>query len=171
MVGEQSGPRAGAAAFAVAFLLAGLFLLANLGAETKYSASGKLFAQPRFWPGVGVAGMVLFGAAHLAAVWRRGWGGSRAELIIWLRAVEFFVWFMAYVFLVPLSGYLAATVCFTLLLALREGYRGAGPLAAAALLGASIVVVFKAGLSVMIPGGAVYEYLPGAFRNFMILNF
>ena len=33
------------------------------------------------------------------------------------------------------------------------------------------VLVFKSMLSVKIPGGEIYEYLPAALRNFMILNF
>ncbi len=56
-------------------------------------------------------------------------------------------------------------------MAVRQGYRSSRYLVAAALLGLAIVVVFKTGLSVKIPGGALYEYLPGGLRNFMILNF
>ena len=41
----------------------------------------------------------------------------------------------------------------------------------AAVMGFGIVLLFKTGLSAKIPGAAVYEYLPGALRNFMIANF
>ena len=40
---------------------------------------------------------------------------------------------------------------------------------AAAGVGLFTVVLFKSLLQVKIPGGAVYEFLPGALRNFMIL--
>ena len=56
-------------------------------------------------------------------------------------------------------------------LAFRAGYRGPRMLCAAALTGLSIVLIFKTTLSVKIPGGAIYEYLPDIFRNFMIVNF
>lgn len=78
---------------------------------------------------------------------------------------------MMYVAMVPVLGYLASTIIFTVLLALRQGYRGIRNLCAAALLGLAIVLVFKTGLSVKIPGGAVYEYLPSSLRSFMIINF
>ena len=44
-------------------------------------------------------------------------------------------------------------------------------LGAAAFTGLGIVLVFKAALSVKIPGGAIYEYLPDTLRNFLIVNF
>ncbi len=161
----------GSVLFAVVFLIASLVLLSQLGSETKFSSRGQLFAQPRFWPGVGVLGMVLFGAAHLVMTLRRRWAKSGAEALVWLRSVEYFIWFMVYVMAVPIVGYLAATICFTALLALRQGYRGAVQVGAAIGIGIAEVLIFKTGLSVKIPGGAVYEYLPNALRNFMIVNF
>lgn len=157
--------------FAAAFLIASLILLSQLGAETKFSAKGQMFAQPRFWPAVGVIGMVVFGAAYLVETYRGRVPTSGVEPLIWLRAVEYFVWFMAYVIAVPIIGYLAASICFTVLLALRLGYRSARHLGLAAGVGIAVVLVFKTGLSVKIPGGAVYEYLPDALRNVMIVNF
>ena len=93
------------------------------------------------------------------------------EIFNWVRATEYLVWFMAYVAVVPVVGYLPSTVAVTVLLAVRLGYRSATVLVSAAALGAAIVTVFKAGLSVRIPGGAIYEHLPGGLRSFMILNF
>ena len=71
--------------------------------------------------------------------------------------------------MVPLVGYLPTTILFCVGLTLRLGYRAPRVLAAAALTGTATVVVFKALLSVRIPGAAAYEYLPAALRNFMIL--
>ena len=174
---QQARPfQPGSMLFAAAFLIASLILLSQLGAETKFSAKGQIFAQPRFWPAVGVIGMVVFGAAYLVEtyrhqIFRRGMPISGVEPLIWLRAVEYFVWFMAYVIAVPIIGYLAASICFTVLLALRLGYRSARHLGLAAGVGIAVVLVFKTGLAVKIPGGAVYEYLPDALRNVMIVNF
>ena len=166
---SQSKP--GGVLFALIFLVLAVFLLTQLPTQTKFSGSGQLFAQPRFWPGVGVVGMVGFGAVHLAGVWRTRTGGALGEAVVWLRAFEFFVWFMAYVTAVPVVGYLAATLLFTTLLALRMGYRRRTQLGLAALLGLAIVLTFKTALAVKIPGGVVYEYLPNDLRAFMILNF
>ena len=162
---------AGNLPFAIAFVVVALVLLSQLGSETKFSAKGNLFAQPRFWPGVSVLGMVLFGTAHLAMVWRKKAEGHRREALIWLRAAEYVVWFMAYVLAVPAIGYLGATILFTALLALRQGYRKARQVGTAIAIGIAVVLIFKTGLAVKIPGGAIYEYLPGGLRNFMIVNF
>lgn len=161
----------GALLFMVAFCLLSIVLAAYLGDQTKFSAKGKLFAQPRFWPAVGVIGMTVFSALHILQTYRRSPGGGLAEAGVWLRGLEYVAWFMVYVSAVPVIGYLPATILFTAALALRVGYRTPGAVLAAVATGVAIVVVFKTFLSVKIPGGAVYEYLPAAFRNFMILNF
>lgn len=168
---EESERRPGELIFITLFVTFSVFLLTQLGAETKFSAKGQLFAQPRFWPAVGVISMVGFGLLHLATSWRDRTGWSPAEVVTWVRAVEYLAWFMVYVAVVPLLGYLLSTVLFTMLMAFRQGYRSTRHLVAAGLLGLAIVVVFKTGLSVKIPGGAIYEYLPGGLRNFMILHF
>ena len=167
-------PRPGGLIFAVIFLgFAGL-LLSQLDAQTKFSSktwgTAKMFAQPAFWPGVGVVGMVLFGGLHAIGALRARQSGEAYAALFWLRPLEYLGWFMAYVFAVPWIGYLAATVIFTVFLAFRAGYRGPKVLIAAAT-GFGIVLIFKTALSVKIPGGAIYEALPDALRNFMILNF
>lgn len=161
----------GAAVFAAAFLLLSLFLLSQLTTETRFAAGGKLFAQPRFWPTIGVAGMSLFGIFHFLKCWKERQAGGPAEAAVWLRALEYFAWFMAYVAAVPFTGYLLATILFTVLLAFRQGYGAIRQLAAAAALGVGIVLVFKTALAVKIPGGVLYDLLPAGLRNFMILNF
>ena len=165
-------PRPGAVAFVALAVIGSVILLSYLGSETKFSSKGSLVAQPRFWPAVGVIGMVGFGLLHLITSARMA--SIRAELqeaVGWLRALEFLIWFMAYVWLVPKLGYLPSTLIFTTALALRMGYRTGRMLGLAALAGLTIVVVFKTLLSVKIPGGTAYEALPDGVRNFMILNF
>ncbi len=161
----------GSLVFAILFVAFAGFLVTQLSSETKFSSKGQLFAQPRFWPAVGVIGMIGFGLAHL---WHQRWNrlsGELGETVIWLRALEYLGWFMIYVTAVPIIGYLAATILFTTGLAFRQGYRNREQLGLAAGLGLSIVLIFKTGLAVKIPGGAIYEYLPSALRNFMIVYF
>lgn len=174
---NQSNARPGDTFFIIVLLLLAVFLLSQLGAETKFSARGKLFAQPRFWPAVSVIGMVFFGLAHLALVFFNRTKtttqshSTLSEVLTWARALEYLLWFLIYVQSVPVIGYLPATVLFTLLLAVRQGYRSKRQLLTAAATGIGIVLIFKTGLSVKIPGGAIYEYLPQTLRNIAIIYF
>lgn len=168
---QNNNPRDGSTLFIALFLLFVIFLLSQISAETRYSANGKLFAQPRFWPAVGITGMALFGLTHLLNRSHWQFHNSIKEITVWLRSVEYLLWFMAYVFIVPVIGYLLSTVLFTTALSYRQGYRRARQLAISAASGLLIVLVFKIFLAVKIPGGAIYEYLPGALRNFMITYF
>ena len=168
------GHRPGALPFAGIFLLVALVLLALIGSETEWVKRGAFFSQPRFWPAVGIGGMVFFGALHFVSAWRgRGSREDRAveEAVQWLRSIEYALWFMAYVLVTPWAGYLPATIVFSVLLAIRVGYRSATMLWSAAGMGLAIVLVFKTLLEVKIPGGALYELLPHGLRNVMILYF
>lgn len=160
-------------AFAAAAFAAGLFLLSQAGSQLAWRPGVEFFRQPGFFSLISILGMLLFGALHLGFLWR---GGARAsglgmirEVAGWARAAEFAAWFMAYALAVPYAGYILTTVAFCALLAARLGYRTWRMLAAAAMTGVCAVVVFKAFLGVRIPGGAVYELLPPAIRNFMVL--
>lgn len=166
------GPVRGQSLFAIVFVVASLLLLSQLGNETRWAKGTQLFAQPRFWPAVAVGGMVLFGLLHLRALPRKRL--RHADLVewrIWFFALEWVLWFLDYVMVVPLLGYLPSTLIFVLLLAWRVGYRSRKMLWISAAFAVAVVVVFKTFLQVRIPGGAVYEYLPGALRSFLILNF
>lgn len=163
---------AGDLAFALGFLALAIFLASQLGTEAKWVKRTKLFAQPAFWPTVGIFGMLFFGAFHaFGSIISKRTPGRRAEAVLWLRSIEYALWFMAYVMVTPKLGYLPSTLIFALGLTLRTGLRGRVYLMAAGGMGLFIVVLFKSFLQVRIPGGAVYEYLPDALRNFMILNF
>lgn len=166
------GPLRGQLLFALVFLVASLLLLSQMGEQTKWVNKTKLFAQPRFWPAVSIGGMVLFGGLHLWKLPIRRF--TRADVIewrIWLFAIEYVLWFLAYVLVVPWLGYLAMTVIFMLILAYRVGYRDRVMLWSAVGVGVAVVVLFKSFLNVKIPGGAIYELLPGTLRTFFILNF
>ena len=131
-----------------------------------------MFAQPRFWPAVGIGGMLLFAILHLWRLPRRRL--VRADLRegrLWLFSFEFAAWFMVYVWAVPLVGYLPCSIAFVPLMAYRLGYRKPATLVTGAVFGFVVVLVFKAILEVKIPGAAVYDLLPPAVRNFLILNF
>jgi hypothetical protein len=190
----DSGSSHGQLLFALMFIVLAVFLLSQLGEQTKFSSKGKLFAQPAFWPAVGVIGMVFFGALHLVArlldIRKKGVATAPTtspgttdktagnifsvefrEGARWLLAFEYLGWFMVYVYVTPKIGYLLSTIIFLVLLTWRSGYRSKRMLLIAAAVGFAIVLVFKSFLGVKIPGGAVYEALPDAIRSFMIVNF
>ena len=157
--------------FIAAFFLFSAFLLSQLGEQATFKPKGKFFAQPAVWPGISVFGMTLFGGLHLLTRYKHRVGGTGAEFTTWLRALEFVAWFMVYVYAVPKFGYLPCTLLFTTALGFRMGYRKTSTLLWATFAGLMIVFIFKTLLGVKIPGGAIYEYLPDALRNFMIVNF
>lgn len=155
--------------FAIALLVVALVLLVTLTGQTKWLPGKPLFAQPRFWPAIGVFGMVGFGALHLlGSVLSPRIPGRLREMLFWLRSLEYVAWFLVYVFAAPVIGYLPATLVFMVALTLRVGYRGSRYVLAAAGSALAIVLLFRVLLQVKIPGGAVYEYLPGGLASFML---
>lgn len=168
---QTSTPAPGATLFAILFVVVTAGLVSQLADQTRYSSSGLLVAQPRFWPSVALAGMVFFGLGHFLSVWQMRETRRLAVLLDWCLVLEFVVWFMGYVYLVPLSGYLLTTIAFMMLLTFRMGYRDVRQLCIAALTGLAIILLFKTGLAVKIPGGQLYEWLSEPLRSFMIVNF
>jgi len=164
--------RPGDLVFAAVFLLFAILLLSQLGDQTVWKKGTKLFAQPRFWPAVSLGFMTLFAALHLlGSLVSPRIDGRWQEVGFWLRAAEFVLWFLVYVALVPVIGYLLATILFMGALAMRLGYRSPAWLIISTLSAVAIVLIFKTFLQVKIPGGQVYEFLPTALRSFMLTYF
>ncbi|MBB96467.1 MAG: hypothetical protein CML68_17960 [Rhodobacteraceae bacterium] len=166
------GPRRGQVVFGLLLVGTAVWLLGLIGTQTRWVDKTALFAQPRFWPAVGLGVMAVCAGLHLWRLpWRRLTRFDRAEALKWLSALEYVGWFLAYVWLVPIAGYLPVTMVFLPALTWRLGYRDRRWLVLSVALAVAIVVLFKAFLSVRIPGAAAYEYLPDAMRSFFILNF
>ena len=167
----RGAPRRGQLLFAAGFIVFALFLAARYPRQTTCVENAIWAAQPGFWPAVAVGGMVLFTALHMLRLNRHrlrrpDWVEARR----WIWALEFCGWFLLYVFLVPLIGYLFASAAFLPALTWRMGYRSRLMIWLSAGFAVSVVVLFKAFLDVRIPGGALYDYFPAAFRSFFILN-
>ncbi len=164
--------RPGDIVFALAFLVFSVWLLSQLSAQTTWKPGAKLAAQAPFWPAISVGGMVFFAALHaLSSSLSARIPGRWTEVGLWCRSIEYAAWFMAYVFLVPVLGYLLVTILLCFLLSLRVGYRSRAMLGASVVAGVSVVVLFKSLLQVKVPGGQIYEYLPSAARSFMLTYF
>ncbi len=164
--------RPGDIVFAWFFLAFAVFLLFQLTSQTQFKPGGKFFAQPRFWPAVSLIGMAGFAALHLlgSALSERIEGRWR-EVFLWVRSIEYAIWFVAYAAVVPIIGYLPATVLIAVLLTLRAGYGDRQILLAALVSAIAIVVLFKSFLQVKLPAGQVYEYLPDGLRQIMLTYF
>jgi len=162
---------AGQTLFVIGALALSLLLLSQITTQTVWIEKSKSFAaQPRFWPAVALVMMVGSFALHLILMRRRrpdrlDWVEARR----WLEPLEYVLWFMAYVFLVPVIGFLPMSLLFACALTYRLGYRGAAYQVFAALFAIGTVILFKGLLGVKIPGAAIYEVLPGALRSFFIL--
>ncbi|WP_299666425.1 tripartite tricarboxylate transporter TctB family protein [uncultured Ruegeria sp.] len=161
--------RPGDVVFAVLFLAFSVFLLSQLGEQTKVVKRTKWFAQPGLWPTVALWMMVIFSFLHwLSSVMSERISGRWAEVGFWARSFEYVAYFLIYVMLVPKLGYLPSTMLFAVFLTLRAGFRGASTIAIAAAFGFVVTIVFRAFLQVKIPAGAIYEHFPETIRAFAL---
>ena len=164
--------RPGDIVFAWVVLICSIFLLLQLFHQTAYKPGGKLFAQPRFWPAVSLVCMTGFAAFHLlGSLLSERIHGRWQEVLLWVSALEYAGWFIAYAAVVPFAGYLPSTVIFAVLLTLRAGYRSRAALGAALASAIIIVLLFKTFLQVKLPSGKIYEVLPDGARQFMLTYF
>ncbi|HSF91240.1 MAG TPA: tripartite tricarboxylate transporter TctB family protein [Paracoccaceae bacterium] len=164
--------RPGDIVFAWAFLILAIALISQLGAQTEWSSTGKLFAQPRFWPAVSLTGMLVFASLHLfGSIVSDRIPGRLGEVKVWAASLEYAAWFMAYVYLAPKLGYLPATILFMAILTFRAGYRSRTAFLAAIGSAIVIVVVFRTFLHVKLPAGDLYELLPDGIRQIMLTYF
>ena len=185
-IGSESTPalfevrrRPGDLLFATASFVLALFLMIRLPDQTRWFNRVDLLLQPRFWPAVVLGAFALFSGLHLIRSWQARQDPDHpdrslvpaGELLHWMRPLEFALYFVAYAASIPWLGYLLSTVLFMPLLGLRTGIRSLSGLAMLAGLGVGIVLVFKTGLEVRMPPGALYDLFPPAVRNFLIRNF
>jgi len=164
--------RSGDFLFALIFFLISATLISQFPEQIKWFKKTKLTSQPALWSAIGLLGMTCFGLVHFILKFRTT--NLKPELdegIAWIKSLEYAGWFLIYVIVVPIIGYLLATIIVAPCLTYRIGYRDKKMVAYSILTGFSIVLIFKTFLEVKIPGGAIYEFLPNAMRTFMILNF
>lgn len=161
--------RPGDIVFAWAFLILSVCLISQLDSQAPWNPRAKTFSQPAFWPTVAVYVMAAFAALHLVSSFLSPrLAGRWTEVWAWLRSLEYAGWFLAYVAVVPIVGYLPTTIAFAVFLGLRTGYRSARAIGGLVALAVAIVVIFKSVLQVKIPGGLLYEFLPATLRSFFL---
>jgi hypothetical protein len=171
----------GDAMFALFAAAVSLFLLSQIGFQTKWIEGENVLVQPRFWPGISLIGMVIFSIGYLIQSLRdvrHGGAGTYdhrvwqpMELLNWLRTLEYAGYFLIYVTAVPVLGYLTATLIFCALLTIRVGYRSSNYIGWSLISGFLIVLVFKTFLQVKLPAGSLYHLLPDTIGNLFIKYF
>ncbi len=157
---------------AVSFFL--LFLL-PVATDTGPANSG-WWTQPWLMPSATLAILCLANLITLA----RGWiqlrssppqaaetGEAWAAIRGWFRPLEFFLYFLAYIWLLGRIGYFFSTLLFIQFLLVRTGLRSLRWILAG--FGAALVmtVVFRWGLGIWVPTADIYALLPDAARKFM----
>ncbi len=164
--------RPGDLVFAWFILALSVFLLTQIFQQTDFKNSGKLVAQPRFWPAVSLIGMTGFAALHLfGSALSERIEGRWKEVLLWGSAFEYAGWFIAYAMSVPIIGYLPATLIVAVALTLRAGFRSRTAFISAASAALFIVLLFKTFLQVKLPSGQIYEALPDGLRQIMLNYF
>ena len=169
-ISSQTGNRI----FAACVLLLAVTLLLFADTELKWKTNTSFHLQPGFWSIIALSGMAFFAIVQLV---QPPWKIEKPVHFDWLRwahnwlgPVEYAVYFLVYVYLVPWLGYLPSTLLVFPLLVLRAGYRGRKYLAMSWIVGLAIVILFKSLLQVKIPGGELYSIFPDAIRNFLVLR-
>ncbi|MEO0402194.1 MAG: tripartite tricarboxylate transporter TctB family protein [Pseudomonadota bacterium] len=109
--------------------------------------------------------------AWRAQVWRKRFKQPTAlthELTQWACALEYVAWFVAYTLLVPVLGYLVATLLLGTALPWRLGYRGFRWMGICLAASFAIVLVFRTALQIRTPVNIwLYDLLPQRVETFM----
>ncbi len=169
---DRRSRRPGELSFALIFLAFALFLYTHLGTEARWIRRLPWFQQPALWPTIAIWGMLGFGLVYLVdCLSARPSEKERREILIWLRALEYVGWYLAYAWAVGWLGYLPATVLCMVLLILRLGIGTRLMLVWAAAFGVGVVLVFKSFFRVGIPGGQLYTLFPPEVRLFLSIWF
>lgn len=164
-----------------------LFLLYHFGGEGGWDQRdfpqrrvGKILKQQ--WVGPLMALAILVPAAVLNAWLAYRWtqkperrhrpNQTVFEVVQWLRALEYLLYFIIYSYCVPVLGYLLSTLVFALFLTTRLGYRKPRWLAYSAGTAMVIVLVFRTLLQIKTPVNIwLYEQLPPTLETFMKVYF
>lgn len=151
-------------------------LLSLVPYETRWFRRVPLYLQPGFQAYVVLSALAFFSAIAFVMELRRfrlhknhQMAFLGLELLDWLRSCEYALWFVSYAVAIPVLGYLPSTLAFMLLLGARVGIRSRQKLAILTLIGVVTVLFFRGLLSVKMPVGQFYEFLPESIRDIAIM--
>ena len=168
-------------------LLFAVFIIFHFSSETgwedrtlDHKRFGKILKQP--WVGPMACVSILLPAAifNLVSSYRK-WRYKNRNLIpnrffyefsIWLKALEFIVYFLIYTLSIRYFGYFLSTVIFGIFLTNRLGYRSLRWQVRTILTTIAIVLIFRTFLKIKTPVNIwLYEFFPKNIETFMKIYF
>ena len=92
---------------------------------------------------------------------------AKSEIVGWFKPVEFFVYFLGYLYALAYLGYFLSTALFIQWLLYRSGLRTARWRLAGLLATLALTAVFRWGLGIWVPTAELYDLFPDAARKFL----
>ena len=93
-----------------------------------------------------------------------------AELFEWIKPLEFFVYYIGYIYLLDLIGYFLSSLLFILVLSWRIGLRSPRWLLTGFLFAVALIAMFRWALGVWVPQAELYGLFPKDIRIFLMLS-
>lgn len=160
-------------ALVFAIVSCGLFLLLPWQTRSGPQGSG-WWTQPWLMPGITLGVLALANLESLRRAYLfarkptdREKSEARSEILKWFRPLEYFLYFLAYLFSLKYLGYFLSTALFIQFLLWRSGLASARWRLAG--LGAALFMtaIFRWGLGVWVPTAELYDLFPDAIRKFL----
>ena len=157
----------------------GLLLLVPIATTPGPETQG-WWTQPAFMPRLSLLLIALTATylcfRHFRTLRAEGTGatvqsGLSTELIQWLRPLEFFVYYIGYIWLLDLIGYFLSSLLFILVLSWRVGLRSRKWMLAGFLFAIALVAMFRWSLGVWVPQAELYGLFSKDIRIFLMNNF
>ncbi len=171
----------GLGVFYTAMFILGIILLILLPIQTE---SGPVeqgwWTQPILMPAISIwlfaiTATILF-FQHIIKVRRSEMARPsgeriRVEIFQWFKPVEYFVYYVAYIWLLGMVGYFLSSLIFIIGVGLRVGLRSPRWLLNGLLFAVLLIAVFRWGLQVWVPAAELYELFEKDTRIFLMRNF
>ncbi|MBK8458354.1 MAG: tripartite tricarboxylate transporter TctB family protein [Phyllobacteriaceae bacterium] len=91
---------------------------------------------------------------------------ARAAIFGWFRPIEFFAYFLGYIWLLGRAGYFLSTALFIQFLLFRVGLRQRKWIVAGLAAALALTAIFRWGLGIWVPTADLYGLFPDAMRKF-----
>ncbi|MBV7328963.1 tripartite tricarboxylate transporter TctB family protein [Chloroflexi bacterium TSY] len=181
MQNEAPSARPGIGIIYGVLLFCGVGFLLLLPVATKAGPKNQgWWTQPAFMPGLSLL-VVTISAGYLVIhhirskrrTLNRPHQSSRlsAELLQWLKPLEFFVYYIGYIWLLGQIGYFLSSLIFIVMLCIRVGLRSTKWMLTALLFAIALIALFRWGLGVWVPPAELYQLFPREMRIFLMNNF
>ncbi|MEM7535691.1 MAG: tripartite tricarboxylate transporter TctB family protein [Chloroflexota bacterium] len=178
---ESFKPKPGTGIFYTFMFIVGVAFLLMLPIQTEQGPPGQgWWTQPVLMPAISLW-LVALPATYLFFRYvqklrankalQPSQNDVRAELIQWIRPLEFFIYYILYIWLLGIVGYFLSSLIFIIILSLRVGLRSPRWMLASVLFAFALVAMFRWSLEVWIPPAQLYDLFPKDIRIFLMRNF